>query len=139
MYREETITEAKELFENGLSCSEAVLQACNNKLELGLSNETIKMATGFAGGMKSGCCCGALTGAIMAVSSVKGRVEANESNAELSKLITRLQSEFKEEFKTTCCRVLCKGHEAGKPDHKEHCSKFVEYATEKTCEILMAE
>lgn len=136
MYRKETVNEAKELFVGGLSCSEAVLQACNNKLELGLSDEAVKMATGFAGGMKSGCCCGALTGAIMAVSAIKGRVEATESNVELSKLITELQSDFREEFKTTCCRVLCKGHEAGKSDHKDHCSKFVEYATERTCEIL---
>lgn len=136
MYKEETVKEAKELFKSGLSCSEAVLQACNNKLRLGLSNEAIKMATGFAGGMKSGCCCGALTGAIMALSSVKGRVEANESNIEISELIGTLQMEFKEEFKATCCRVLCKGHESGKEDHKEYCSKFVEYAARKTCEIL---
>lgn len=134
-YREVT-DEAKKLFVSGLSCSEAVLQACNNKLDLGLSDDAIKMATGFAGGMKSGCCCGALTGAIMAVSSIKGRKEASESNEELTKMIKELQNSFKDEFKTTCCRALSKGHEAGKADHKEHCSKFVEYASSKTYEIL---
>lgn len=128
--------EARELFTSGLSCSEAVLQACNNELKLGLSDDAIKMATGFAGGMKSGCCCGALTGAIMAVSAIKGRVASDESNEELTALIKELQQDFKEEFKTTCCRSLSKGHEAGMPDHKEHCSKFVEYAAKKTSELL---
>jgi C_GCAxxG_C_C family probable redox protein len=57
-------TQATELFRQGAACSQAVLAVyCE---PLGLSrDQALKVAAGFAGGMRMGETCGAVTGAIM--------------------------------------------------------------------------
>jgi len=65
---------AKKNFSKGYNCSECVFEAVLNTIDTGLPKETMKLATGFGGGIGLfGDTCGAIAGAVMAVSAVYGR------------------------------------------------------------------
>ena len=58
------VAEASQLFRNGCACSQAILAVYAQPL--GLSRKTaMQVAAGFAGGMRLGETCGAVTGAFM--------------------------------------------------------------------------
>ncbi len=58
------MTEAVDLFKNGCACSQAILGAYAS--DVGLDRTAaMRIAAGFAGGMRAGGTCGAVTGAIM--------------------------------------------------------------------------
>ena len=58
------VAEASQLFRNGCACSQAILAVYAQPL--GLSRKTaMQVAAGFAGGMRLGGTCGAVTGAFM--------------------------------------------------------------------------
>lgn len=62
---------ARHLFSNGYSCSQAVLLAFAD--DLNLDEETAaKIASGFSGGMRCGETCGAFTGALMVLGMLYG-------------------------------------------------------------------
>jgi len=51
-----------QLFKDGFYCSEAIIQVFNEHLDLGLTENAIRMATGFGAGLGvAKCCCGSLT------------------------------------------------------------------------------
>ena len=58
------VDEAVSLFRSGCACSQAILVACSESQ--GVDRQTsLKIAAGFAGGMRMGNTCGAASGAIM--------------------------------------------------------------------------
>ena len=58
------VTEASQLFRDGCACSQAILAVYGQPL--GLPRKTaMQVAAGFAGGMRLGDTCGAVTGALM--------------------------------------------------------------------------
>lgn len=119
------------LFRNGLYCSEAILQAYNEHLNLGLNETALRMASGFAAGLGAAkCTCGSLTGAVLVLGALKGRVNNSESEKEVFELTKELHDRFKEKFKATCCRVLTRDVEWGTPEHHEFCDRFVFGAVE---------
>ena len=101
---------AGELFDEGHSCTRAVLQASG-----GSTNQELLAATaGFSCGIgKSGCLCGAITGGVMAL-GLNWRADRSVD------LITA----FKEAFQTTCCRGLSKRYEWMSEKHQGNCRKI---------------
>lgn len=101
------VSEAAELFRNGCACSQAVLAVYAEPL--GLSRETaMQIATGFAGGMRLGDTCGAVTGALM----VLGLRHASENcdtaagRADVYARVVEFAKRFREKNGTLVCREL---------------------------------
>lgn len=119
---------ALELFVNGYSCSESIIQAC---IEEGLcSAELLPCATTFSAGMSSGCVCGAIAAAQMVLGYQFGRNNRFSNQVFAREKAASFVESFKNRNKVTCCRVLSAG--IGGSARKEHCKKFVADA----CDIL---
>jgi C_GCAxxG_C_C family probable redox protein len=95
-----------ELFNQGLCCSESVLQAVAESR--GIQSELIpKIATGLCGGIsRSGGICGAVSGGVLAISLVTGRRTAKESREENHRLVRAFLSECEAKFGSTNCEKL---------------------------------
>lgn len=108
---EESLAEiAGRLFDQGYSCTRAVLQATG-----GSSNPELLAATaGFSCGIgKSGCLCGAISGGVMAL-GLNWRADR----------CAALMAAFKEAFQTTCCRSLSKNYARGSVEHLANCRRI---------------
>ena len=113
-------------FQNGFSCSEAVLRALNAKYELGLGDDGFRIASAMGGGMgESGCACGSVTGALVAFGLIAGRKRAYESNRMAALAAHELHQRFKTENKAVCCRILTKGMEWLSAEQKVKCEGYV--------------
>lgn len=120
-------------FKNGLNCAEAILHAFNEILNYPLSRESLKIATGFGGGLgHAGCQCGALTGSTMILGLLKGRNDSMQSRKEVYELAHSFHDRFALEFGGTCCRSL-NPHEFDSPEHLRKCLKL----TGGTAKLLM--
>jgi C_GCAxxG_C_C family probable redox protein len=120
----ETIRErARGNFAKGFNCAECVLEAVLATVDTGLAPESLKMATGFGGGLGLyGDTCGAIAGAVMAVGAVHGRSQlpAHEDRKEamqaarqqlngrpgLYRLFNQIPNCIKEKYGHTLCRGL---------------------------------
>jgi C_GCAxxG_C_C family probable redox protein len=101
---------AGELFDEGHSCTRAVLQAAGGSV----NQELLAATAGFSCGIgKSGCLCGAITGGVMAL-GLKWRADRSAD----------LLAAFKEVFQTTCCRGLSKSYEWMSEEHQASCRKI---------------
>lgn len=98
---------AGELFDEGHSCTRAVLHASVGRT----SQELLAATAGFSCGIgKSGCLCGAITGGVMAL-GLNWRADRSAD----------LIAAFKETFQTSCCRGLSKGYEWMSEAHQRNC------------------
>ena len=90
------VDSAVNLFEEGFSCSQAVVGAyCE---QFGLDKETaFKISSGFGGGMHLNQTCGAVTGAFMVIGLKYGRSKVEDSMAK--RKTYELVAEFAEKFK----------------------------------------
>lgn len=129
----EARSRAGDKFKNGLNCSESILHAFNEILNNPLSPESLKVATGFGGGLgHAGCQCGALTGSIMVLGVLKGRNDPKQSREEAYGLARNFHDVFTNKFGGTCCRTL-NPHEFDSPEHLRNCLKL----TGGTAKLLM--
>lgn len=81
------------------NCAEKILYGANQVYKLGLSEQSLKMAAGFGGGMAIGSVCGTLTASIMVLSILFVKDKAHESSKikDLTQeLFTSYQSEMQE-------------------------------------------
>jgi len=125
---------AKDFFNNGYSCSESILKAAAS--EGHLSEEMVKLATVFSGGMSSGCLCGALAGAQLVISSKFGRCDSSESPVECKAKAKDLLETFKETHKFTCCKALSGKYEFSSPERRKNCATLVEDAAKILDKII---
>jgi cysteine synthase A len=124
-------------FKNGLSCSEAMLKAFNEKYKLGLPEHCLRIASGFGAGMgESGCACGAVTGATMVFGLIAGRKKAYESNRLAFLAANELQRRFREKNRSVCCRVLTRGVEWYSAEQKVLCEGYEMTSAEIAEEII---
>lgn len=113
-------------YRNGLYCSEAIVRAFNEVYELGLAENSYKIATGFGSGMgESGCSCGAFTAGVMVLGLVAGRNKKSETEELVYKAVKQLHEEFRKQNKSVCCRILTKDVAWGSKEHKSQCEKYV--------------
>lgn len=123
------------------NCTEAILLTLRDHLDLSLTDDQLAIATGFGGGMSSGCSCGTLTGAIMAVSLETGRKPGvpSENPPRASVLAHQMVQEFTERHGATCCRALIPGLKKGSPERMDHCSKLVREMSQEAARIILDE
>lgn len=117
--------------DRGYMCSEAVVHAMNDGMELGLPDELLAASSSFGGGMSSGCACGALVGGQIVLGALKGRRSPDVGAAEIRAAARELHDFFKTNNKTTCCRVLTRG---GKD--RERCASLTRSVVEKVSEMV---
>lgn len=113
---------AGRLFDSGLNCAQAVLQAT-----AGSSNQQLLTITeAFGGGVGgSKCLCGAVTGGVMALGlSGKG------------KRAGKLVAMFRERNKVTCCKALSAPYHWKSPEHLANCRRITVEAAEMTDTLL---
>lgn len=118
---------AEDYYRNGdFYCSEAVVKTIIDEFQIDVSEDVIKMASGFPVGMGGmGCTCGALTGGVMAIGLVYGRSQGKDPKVNKAmELSAKLYQIFCERHKVSCCKVLTRGMEKGSPEHMQQCIAF---------------
>lgn len=118
---------AEDYYRNGdFYCSEAVVKTIIDEFQIDVSEDVIKIASGFPVGMGGmGCTCGALTGGVMAIGLVYGRSQGKDPKVNKAmELSAKLYQIFCERHKVSCCKVLTRGMEKGSPEHMEQCIAF---------------
>lgn len=122
-------------------CSEAIVKVLKDEFMPEVSDDVVKMASGFPVGMgRAGCTCGALSGGIMVLGMMFGRNEPNGSEVAKAMELTReLHDKFREDNKSTCCRVLTRGMTLGTPEHKVQCVRLTGEVAEAVANIIVRE
>ena len=133
----ETVTEARNkagnYFKEGYNCAEAIFLTFREILAPEMDPATVKMMTGFGGGVgQAGCMCGALAGAIASLNMVAGRKTIKESREESYSLSKEFHDRFVDHYGVTCCRAL-NSHEFESREHLVTCLKI----TGNTGKMLM--
>ncbi len=129
---------ARELFERGYNCAQAVFAAyCD---ETGLDFETaVKLSSSFGGGMgKLREVCGAVSGIFMVAGLKYGYTspDDDETKAEHYKLIQELAEAFKAEHGSIICRDLLELQEQTQTHIPEKRTR--EYYQDRPCADLVA-
>lgn len=97
---------AEDSFASGLYCTESVLLALADALDIE-SDLLPRIGTAFCGGMARTCgTCGALTGAMMGVGLALGRSAPGQSVQPAYDAARRLIAEFETEFGSRACHEL---------------------------------
>lgn len=149
---------ARKNFSKGYNCAECVMEAVLECVDTGLPRETLKVATGFGGGVGLfGDTCGAIAGGIMALSAVYGRCELPEDenrkaamkkasrelygNPGLYRLFNQLPNMVKDKYGATLCREiaakwkdqwLCR-------EHALHCREIITDVAEFVAGLIHAD
>lgn len=133
--------DAEAIFHNGFACSESVIYALNEGLELHMSDDAIAMSSGFPWGLGGpGCLCGALAGGSMCIGQVFGRRKPGDpKNVKCFALTRELHDFFTEENGAACCGKLIEGYEKDSAERKALCNGFVLRTVRKTAEIILRE
>jgi C_GCAxxG_C_C family probable redox protein len=130
------IVNAVDKYNDGYACSQAILSEYSALFDLN-PDIALKLASGFAGGMRMGRTCGAVTGAYMVLGLRFG--DCNCSKIEGRQYVYRAVCEFTRKFKeiygsTDCMDLLDydistkQGSQAVKEQNpsRTHCSQFIE-------------
>ena len=99
---------AKELFEQGYNCAQAVFGAFAEDLGLDMKTATM-LASSFGGGMgRMREVCGAVSGSFMAIGMKKGYSDPKDNDAKMAlyALIQQMAGDFRAEAGSIICREL---------------------------------
>ena len=134
------VNKAKELYEQGFYCSQAVLAAFAD--ELGLTEkQALQVGSCFGGGMCKGEVCGACTGALMVLGMKYGRYKADDWDSQMkaNDMAIKFLEQFRKENNSYICNELL-GCDIATPEGKayareqklfaEFCPKMVASAVE---------
>lgn len=108
-----------------MHCAEAVLAALKNQFAPELSDDLVRLASGFGGGSGAGCICGAVSGGTMAL----GLVVQGDKKA-VAAMTRELHAWFKEQYGATCCKILT-------AHGKKGCADFTATVAGKVAELLL--
>lgn len=114
-----TKEEIKDLFMQGIDCSQVVTTEFAEKMQL-TEEQARKVSACFGGGMMCGETCGAVTGALMVIGMVYGH--NREGDQEQKDRMTAKTAEFKRLFAQKYPSCMCKellGHDISKPGEME--------------------
>jgi C_GCAxxG_C_C family probable redox protein len=122
-------------------CSEAIVKTIREEFHLPVSEDVVKMASGFPVGIGgAGCVCGAVVGGVMALGLFFGRTAPGDDRVKKAMALAQeLHDRFKEKHKRTCCRWLTRGMTLGSPEHMEQCISFTGEVAEETARIILRE
>ena len=148
---------ARKNFSRGYNCSEAVFEALLGEFDLGLPEDSLRLATGFGGGVGLyGDTCGALTGAVLAVSAACGRSSLPEGEGPevavkskeqfygrpgIYRLFNQLPNRMAEKYGTTVCRELTKQWQDRWlcREHALHCREIMTDLAGFAAELMLAD
>lgn len=116
------------------NCAEKILYGANQAYRMGLSEQTLRLAAGFGGGMGLGSVCGTLTAAIMVLGSLFVKQSAHESKR-IKKLTQELLTSFHKEMGHMHCSQL----KAQYRTDKEKCLQVLLKAAEILDKIVARE
>lgn len=140
------IDEAVDCFKGGSACAQAILATYGQ--DFGLSRaEAMRLGAGFAGGMRMGETCGAVTGAVMVLGlrHTKGDCDKLGSREQVYKAVRQFTSKFREQHGSPLCKELLgvnisthEGMETAieKNLFREICPNLVQSAAEILEEVL---
>ena len=114
------VNKAKELYEQGFYCSQAVLSAFAD--EIGLSEkQAFQVGSCFGGGMCKGEVCGACTGALLVLGMKYGRYIADDWDAQMkaNDIAVRFLEQFSKENGSYICNELL-GCDIATPEGKAY-------------------
>ena len=127
-------------YNGGLNCAETTLRCLIENGIIDAPLDSVRMMTGFGGGMQRGSTCGAVIGAVAALGWATGRTEPEQSRAESAAAVREFLKEFEAEFGVLSCRDLqttyVKEHALKSEGMYRHCTVFVEKAVELVEKIL---
>ena len=127
-------------YKGGLNCAETTLKCLIEDGVIDIPEESVRMMSGFGGGMQRGSICGAVTGAVTAIGVARGRTEPGEDRKPSAAAVREFLKRFEEEFGTLYCKELqktyVKDHALKSPGMYRACTVFVERAIELTKDIL---
>ncbi len=133
--------DAEAYYNTGLYCSEAIVASIRENFQLDISEDIVKVASGFPvgiGGAK--CVCGAVSGGIISLGLFFGRFAPGDPKVELCmKLSNELHEYFRGKNKVLCCRILTSKMELGTEEHMSQCTRFTGEIAEKTAQIIARE
>jgi C_GCAxxG_C_C family probable redox protein len=135
-------TTAEDYYRNlDFYCSESIVKTIKDEFNLPLSDDIIKMASGFPIGIGgSGCTCGAVVGGVMAIGLFFGRTQPKDTKVtKTMELANELHNIFKDRHKSLCCRTLTKGMTLGSPLHMCKCISLTGEVAEETAKIIARE
>ena len=134
---------AIEIFDSGMSCSEAVAMAGMRRL--GRQSDLLpRIATGFGGGLsRTKSVCGALTGGVLVLSAAFGRDKLGDDRDVLVSKVQTLVDGFRARFGSDNCFALT-GLDFNDPAAQDiyrqrvhaQCRDYVEYVCERLDEML---
>lgn len=139
--KDNIISLAKNYFNEGYYCSEAVVRAFEDIAGLTFSDDFKRSMTILGEGIgDSGCICGAVSASILIAGYFSGRLNNNESREYAQKVGKQFIEEFKKRYQTTCCKGLKKKAEIlfgiGK---YRHCPEITGFCAELIYEIAIKE
>ena len=104
-----------------------------------LSDQSLRMATGFSGGLGDTReeLCGALSGGVMVIGALSGRVSLDQDDRPAIDLAEQYRSRFLSQFGHTQC-VRLRESVVGQPGGPQSCAILVESAA-KTLLTLLSE
>lgn len=133
-------TVRKYFYNGGLNCAETTLRCLIEDGAVDAPLDTVRMMTGFGGGMQRGAACGAVVGAVAALGWVTGRTEPGGPRAASAAAVREFLQRFEVEFGTLTCRelraVYAREHGLKSDGMYRSCTVFVEKAVELTEDIL---
>jgi C_GCAxxG_C_C family probable redox protein len=91
--------------EQDFNCAEKILYGANEAYRLGLSNDALKMAAGFGGGMAVEDVCGVLTASTMVLGRLFVKNNAHES-ARIKELTKELLGSYRQAMGEMDCAPL---------------------------------
>lgn len=127
-------------YNGGLNCAESTLKCLIEEGFVNLPEDTVKMMSGFGGGMQRGSVCGAVIAAVAALGSEYGRTSTEEDRKPSSDAVKDFLKNFEDEFGTIYCKELqqtyVKDHALKSQGMYRACTVFVEKAIELTASEL---
>ena len=127
-------------YSGGLNCAETTLRCLIENGMIDAPLETVRMMTGFGGGMQRGTTCGAVVGAVAALGWATGRTEPGADRTASAAVVREFLKRFEEMFGTLTCRelraVYAKDHALKSEGMYRGCTVFVEKSVELVGDIL---
>ena len=119
--------------EYNLNCAEAIIYAANEEYNLNLKEETLKVMSGFGGGMATGDVCGVITGAIGVIGIMFTEVSGHKSP-----MVREMTRELINDFKEKLGYIKCVDLKAEYANVKR-CTLMIETGAEILDNIILKE
>lgn len=119
--------------EYDLNCAECIMYAANEEYDLNLSKETLKVMSGFGGGMAIGDVCGVITGSIGVIGIVFTEVSGHKS-PKVREMTKEFINKFEEKLGYNKCVDLKKEYVKVKK-----CTLMIETGADILEEIILKE